>query len=279
MIKEDYYYTYISLIRHPNKGTLVYGGLHKSTHKDPNDDPYKGSGKYILNFIKKYGKDLVSMRWVGCHGSQDEMLQAEIKLIAQLKKDYGKACVNLNAGGQIYTPPIDKEELANKISKTLIKYKQNLTQEEKNRLGAKLSLSLRSKPHWNHYKALYYLWASEGMPKAGRFRRIAVRASYPYVDYTQMVRHFIKKAGVNYKPTPYDFRTGNKSRRGSHWVHFEALYEIWVKNNKPKYPTFTNIAVSLGFPKAHYITMLNKFIKGVDNEYSLHLEVLEPIRN
>ncbi|WMB74212.1 hypothetical protein RA178_06245 [Shewanella oncorhynchi] len=260
MDKECHYRTYLSLISHPTKGTLVYGGLHKSTYENPNEDPYKGSGLYILRFMKKYGKDLVSMRWVGEHNSVEEMVEAEIELIANLRKTYGDKCVNIKSGGQFHIQPSTTEEISKKISDSLKEYNKNLCSLKKEQLRLKTSIIGRRRAHWNQYSKLYQLWVSEGMPKAGRFRRIASEASYPDVNYVRMVDCFIKDAGTNYKPVPYDFKCrANRTQKGEHWLYYEPLYEVWVKNNKPKYPTFKHIATYLGYPSAYYRTMVEHF--------------------
>lgn len=312
MIKEDYYRTYISLAKHPERGLLVYGGLHRSTYANPFEDHYKGSGVRVKSFIDKYGSDLVHVMWVGTHETEDEMREAEIDLIAALRRNHNKACINLTKGGEVYKPRTTP-----------------LTDEEKEMFSKVVSTSKRAlTPHWKHYNELFKLWVDLGMCGEKKFRIEAVKASYPDTTYKTMVNQFRKdigegyprlltaseqenlyevwikngKAGhitfnriaksLGYPNQNYDrlinkfYKNSGEPRkgyqRGLHWDSKETLYQLWLKHNKPKPPTFSKIAISLGFPKTTYKTMVSHFYlqdKGVDNECSLCLEVLEPIRN
>ena len=84
-----YYRTYIVWFT-TSTNRFVYGGQHISKFINADDDDYRGSGRVILNALKKYGQDCIQfIQWFD-HDSDSAMNQAEIELIADLKSCYKK---------------------------------------------------------------------------------------------------------------------------------------------------------------------------------------------
>lgn len=68
-----------------------YIGVHKTKNID---DPYMGSGKLIKAAIKKYGIENFNKETILIFDNNEDMLQAEVQLILDLKPEY-----NLHEGG------------------------------------------------------------------------------------------------------------------------------------------------------------------------------------
>lgn len=87
-------YTYITEIK-TSRRTMYYGGKKLSGEFIPS---YFGSGK-VVKTIKRTGKAVLSVTLHAWHESQDEINAAEKELIARLRQEHGKLCVNINDGG------------------------------------------------------------------------------------------------------------------------------------------------------------------------------------
>ena len=83
-----------------------YYGQHTTTNLD---DGYKGSGKKLLDYYKKYPKDYIK-EIIGYYDTEQELNDAEYKIVDKYIKD--KNCLNIIAGGY-YGKPSD--ETINKI--------------------------------------------------------------------------------------------------------------------------------------------------------------------
>lgn len=108
-----YYYTYKIILTQGTLKDKIYFGQHRTNNLN---DGYKGSGKVLLDYYKKYPNGYIK-EILGFYNSQEELDKAEYDLIhPHLNKDY---CINQRDGG--YKPNLGKKQ-KEKISKKLKKY-------------------------------------------------------------------------------------------------------------------------------------------------------------
>ena len=111
-----YYYTYKITCTEGSFKDKIYFGQH---HTENLDDGYKGSGKLIRDYYKKYPNGYVK-EILGFYDNQNELDIAEYNLIhPHLNKDY---CLNQRDGG--YKPTLGENQKT-KIIKTLKEYYKN----------------------------------------------------------------------------------------------------------------------------------------------------------
>lgn len=81
-------------------GLKIYGGKRHSDKSNPKLDSYVGSGTYISNAKKKYGRSCIKqVLWSKDFGNPELLKEAEELLVDILKEDFVQ-CVNLVKGGQ-----------------------------------------------------------------------------------------------------------------------------------------------------------------------------------
>lgn len=101
-------YTYVTVIKTGRK-TLYYGGKKTATEFVPG---YFGSGR-VVKTLRRTGKAKCTVSVNAWHNSLLEINAAERQLIADLRAKYGKSCVNINHGGDGFTP-----EMSNLVKNT-----------------------------------------------------------------------------------------------------------------------------------------------------------------
>ena len=97
-----YYYTYLIVCTQGSYAGKLYFGQRSTNNL--NDNGYKGSGRLIKNYYKKYPKGYIKII-LGYYNSKEELDKAEYNLIHPfLGKDY---CLNIREGG--YQPTFTQE--------------------------------------------------------------------------------------------------------------------------------------------------------------------------
>lgn len=89
----------------------VYGGKRESATFDKS---YFGSGRRVINHIKKHGgTHLLTCEVVAFYETVEELNDGERKLIAELREIYDQLCVNINDGGNGHTKESAKRAAQN----------------------------------------------------------------------------------------------------------------------------------------------------------------------
>lgn len=96
-------YTYITEIK-TSRRILYYGGKKTASEFRPK---YFGSGR-VVKLIRRTGKAELSVILHAWHETLEELNEAEKRLIADLRSMHGKACVNVNHGGDGFTPEMSR---------------------------------------------------------------------------------------------------------------------------------------------------------------------------
>ena len=84
------------------ESTYKYSGIYYiGKHKGEFEPKYHGSGKVILNIIKKHGNDVISTRMIDHADSKDKLCDLEIAYIKAYRLIYGKKGIyNIADGGE-----------------------------------------------------------------------------------------------------------------------------------------------------------------------------------
>ncbi|MCU8498488.1 hypothetical protein M2G70_07395 [Vibrio vulnificus] len=249
---KTYYRTYITTINHPTKGSLYYAGMRSSTYKDPSKDPYFGSGTYVKNFYKKYGRGYFTVQWVQEHETFEDMCQAEIKLIAETRDKHKDKCMNFTTGG-LGGRKVSSELVKRVQRARMIQY--NKTRDFTEELKQRISNSQKRKPVWDKYKDLYNLWVEHKHPSKERLTSFAHELGL--IPETLEVRDTMITSFISdFKSEGNEWITrGGKSK---HWEFKDELLKIWMI--QPLYPkAFGNKAKELGYPSGNYTRLVKHF--------------------
>ena len=98
------YELYIIIIGDPTSrlNGCLYAGQHKKRRGKRSND-YFGSGLIIRSYVKKHGYNNMIKIIVNEVNTKEEADVSEIKLIEDLRKNYGSKCINIADGGHIPT--------------------------------------------------------------------------------------------------------------------------------------------------------------------------------
>jgi hypothetical protein len=107
----------------------VTGDYYVGKHNGYEQNNYWGSGKKIINQIKKYGKDNFTYD-ILCYGSSEYIYEIEKKYVTVELIESDEKCLNLTIGGD--GPTYHTKETLKKISE---KVKKAMTPELKKRIG------------------------------------------------------------------------------------------------------------------------------------------------
>lgn len=139
------------------KGTFkdhFYYGKHQTNNID---DGYKGSGKLLKNYYKKYPNDYIK-EIISYHNSLEELNNAEKLILSQYLDN--KLCLNIQIGGTggdnyTYLSEEEKEIRRKKLKNGCKNWWNNLSEEEKKAWGKKMSELQKGKNlSEEHYKNL-----------------------------------------------------------------------------------------------------------------------------
>lgn len=95
---KKYYYLYEIVVENPESSFFGkrYYGMHCT---DDLDDDYYGSGFFIHQYVNKYGKTGLKRNILAFYNNQDELAEAEKRLVEEKQRELGNHCLNLNEGG------------------------------------------------------------------------------------------------------------------------------------------------------------------------------------
>ena len=235
-----YYRTYIIQFE-TSSGIMYYAGKRESKFKNPEDDPYTGSGVVIKRAIKKYGRSCVrNIEWF-CHKTREETNIAEVELIGKLRECHGSSCCNIARGGSgnsmEYATDEEIRDWKNKISRTknTSEHKKAASETQKrikNTPEAKAKNSQISQDRWKdaEYKKRVALKIKESVStdEVRNKKRTAISnlmAEGP--EYSRRISDGVKKA----------------KRNGPVWDYYEKgeLYSLWEDLGFPAYKKFSSI--------------------------------------
>lgn len=143
----------------------------------------------------------------------------------------------------------------------------------------------------NHYDSIFELWLKLGAKKCAtcKLENSLEQYGFPKANCGTLTRDFNIQLRDEFdqswadiiglyitkkekKPKLTTEERGNRIRQGrlasnkqqkrrDHWKHFDDLFVLWSKSNKPSYHVFRSIAVANGFPDVNYAGMLLNFKK------------------
>lgn len=197
-MRDKIHYCYMTEIFTDNN-YRVYFGKHTSTSLN---NSYLGSGIFIKSAKKnpntRFVKHILSVQ-----PTLELNAEFEELLVGEAKTKFSN-CVNIakgGVGGQLMEvhPMLGKKNPSTKIGRE----RQSKTMKEKFKHQVHWAKDVprpnrRSKNiPWDKEDELYSLWVESGMPKARRFRTIAIEHKYPEVWYDGMVITFMRKYNGN----------------------------------------------------------------------------------
>ena len=230
-----YYRTYIVWFT-TSTNRFVYGGQHISKFINADDDDYRGSGRVILNALKKYGQDCIQfIQWFD-HDSDSAMNQAEIELIANLKSCYGKQCVNIAGGGEGNTWRYASEEQRAEWARRAGDGLRGKPSKLRGRKRPNISKALTGKPNPNKGKPSPLKGrkqteeARRNLSKAKKGKKNPKLSAYKKGRPTTEAHRKAVSAAMKGKPS---------TNRGPAWKVYDELYCLWIKAGMLKMKKFS----------------------------------------
>lgn len=227
-------------------GIFYYAGKRESKFKNPEDDPYTGSGIVIKRTVKKYGKSCIRrIQWFD-HSSREEANASEISLIERLRNEHGDMCCNIAKGGtgnsmefateeeiQMWKDNISKTKNTKEYKERASKIQKALKSTQENRDKTAENSRARWKDEEYKQRISQKIRESVSTEEVKQKKREAInRLMKEDPDYSRRVSEGLKRV----------------KRNGPVWemYHTGELYSHWEALGFPAYKSFSTALRKMG---------------------------------